>query len=112
MGSGAKLSIEQTQRSQGKDLRFEVEVSQADKGTEPPDFRGPAVQGKRGERFIYIGIGSYAGQAHAPWSGRLKIPLTGIPADAKALEARVPGTARDGRPTFATVKPFGGWNPA
>jgi hypothetical protein len=68
-------------------------------------------------RFIYIDIGTAAGQADI-WSRRLKIPLTGITwsvidqvnASSKAvLETHVPGTGKDGSPNCATVKPFDGW---
>jgi hypothetical protein len=74
---------------------------------------GPFVQGPPRQRFVYIDIGTCAGQADSCWSRRLKIPLAGIPAKAieagGVLEARVPGTARDGGPSCATVKDFDGW---
>jgi hypothetical protein len=119
-GRGANYSTAQTQRSTGSDLRFEFAV--VVKGTRPaaPDFGGPAVQGPPGQRFVYIDIGTYAGQAGTPWARRLKVPLTGITWDAidrasaprMVLATRVPGTARDGGPACATVKPFDGWTPA
>ena len=119
MGRGAVYETVQKQRSRGEDLQFEFTVAIATdtKGT-APDFRGPVVQGPRGQRFVYIDIGTYAGQTGTPWSRRLKIPLAGITwdmldrasADAlTVLETRVPGTGRDGGPNCATVKPFGGW---
>ena len=85
--------------------------------TSPPDFRGPVVQGPRGQRFVYIDIGTSAGQHDSPWTRRLKIPLNEISAtmveraikSGRALETRVPGTGKDGTPTCATVKPFEGW---
>jgi Family of unknown function (DUF5990) len=117
VGRGAEYETTQKQRSTGNDLRFEFTV--AIRGSKPaaPDFRGPVVQGSPGQRFVYIDIGTYAGQTGTPWSRRLKIPLIGIAWDAierasatsMVLETRVPGTARDGGPTCATVKPFGGW---
>ena len=76
------------------------------------------MQGPAGQRFVYIDIGTCAGQTGTPWSRRLKIPLNGITwelvdrasTDARAvLESRVPGTGRDGGPNCATVKPFAGW---
>jgi hypothetical protein len=77
---------------------------------------GPFVQGPRGKRFVYIDIGTYAGQSASSWGRRLKIPLDGIPAKFIAaggiLEARVPGTGRDGGPNCATVQDFEGWKPA
>jgi len=118
-GRGVAYETVQTQRSNGQDLRFEfcVGVRTVKKGA-VSDFRGPFVQGPRGQRFIYIDIGTYAGQANTPWSRRLKIPVTGITADMikrasadvqTVLETRVPGTGRDGGPNCATVKPFAGW---
>jgi hypothetical protein len=125
-GQGSGYETVQTQRSAGKDLRFEfsVEVKPAAKGGVKktlPDFRGRVVQGPAGGRFVYIDIGTYAGQTNTPWSRRLKVPLTGITwaqverasrGARTLLEARVPGTAKDGSPACASVKDFGGWKPA
>jgi hypothetical protein len=62
---------------------------------------------------VYVDIGTCAGQADSCWSRRLKVPLEGIPAKmirkGGVLEARVPGTGRDGGPNCATVKDFEGW---
>ena len=117
-GRGAGYETVQKQRSNGKDLPFEFSVglTPANK-TAAPDFRGPFVQGPRGQRFVYIDIGTYAGQKDTPWSRRLKIPLMGITWDLvertshgrTVLETRVAGTGRDGGPNCATVKPFDGW---
>ena len=85
-----------------------------------PDFAGPIVQGPRGGRFVYVDIGTCAGQRDTPWSRRLKIPLTGITSHLirrassgtnGVLEARVPGTGGDGGPSCASVKDFAGWTP-
>ena len=74
---------------------------------------GPYVQGPPKERFIYIGIGTFAGNAASCWSRRLKVPLTDITAKMAVtggvLEARVAGTGRDGTPSCATVREFDGW---
>jgi len=79
---------------------------------------GPFVQGSKGGRFVYIGIGTYAGQPDSPWSRRLKIPLTGINSamvdrvmrdSSLIFVTTVPGTGKDGGPNCATVKPFAGW---
>ena len=116
-GRGAAYETIQTQRSTGKDLQFEFRLAIASQA-ETPDLRGPLVQGPRGQRFVYLDIGTFAGQRDTPWSRRLKIPLTGITrkmldaalSDArKVLEARVPGTGKDGGPSCATVKPLEGW---
>jgi hypothetical protein len=97
---------------------FSVEVIEGDS---PGAFRlrGPAVQGRPGERFVYLCIGTYAGQVGAPASGRAKVSLEGITrklldaVKAKrsgVLEAQFEGTARDGGPSRASVKLLGdGW---
>ena len=117
-GRGNDYETIQTQRSTGKDLQFEFTVrAQTSKGDEP-NFLGPFAQGPTGERFVYLDIGTYAGQKETCWSRRLKIPLRGIPwkmidgmgDSGSVLETRVPGTAKDGSPSCATVKPFAGWN--
>ena len=90
---------------------FSVEVIAADSGG-AARLRGPAVQGRPGERFVYLCVGSYAGQVGAPASGRAKISLEGITekllAAVKAkrsgvLEAQFQGTAREGGPSRASV---------
>ena len=117
-GRGNDYETIQKQRSKGNDLSFEfnVRVKAASKG-EAPNFLGPIVQGPVGERFVYIDIGTYAGQTGTNWSRRLKIPLRGITwkmidqlsGDDSVLETRVRGTGNDGGPTCGTVKPFAGW---
>lgn len=121
-GRGSDYETIQKQRSKGEDLYFEFTVRvKADRKDATPNFLGPYVQGPTGERFIYIDIGTYAGQTETFWSRRLKIPLRGIAwdmiervsPDAKSLlETRVPGTGKDGGPSCATVKPFPGWKVA
>jgi len=118
-GRGSDYETIQKQRSRGNDLSFEFTVGvKAGPKDGRPGFLGSLVQGPPAERFIYIDIGTYAGQADSCWSRRLKIPLKGItwdtinrlPARAEeVLEARVPGTGKDGGPNCATVKPFDGW---
>jgi Family of unknown function (DUF5990) len=118
-GRGANYETTQTQRSKGKDLSFEFTAGVKSPGKlAPPTFLGPFMQGPPEARFLYIDIGTYAGQMGSCWSRRLKIPLNGITwdmidrlrADSKLiLETRVPGTGKDGGPNCATVKPFEGW---
>jgi hypothetical protein len=111
-GRGSAYETVQTQRSEGRDLEFEFSVGV--KGSKAmPTLAGPFVQGPAGQRFIYVDIGTYAGQADSCWSRRLKIPLNGITMDMITargiLEARVSGTAKDGAPNCATLKTFNGW---
>jgi len=114
-GKGSSYDIVQRQRSrEGSDLLFEFTVRVGESESKEPNLLGPYVQGPFGGRFVYINIGTYAGQVDSPWSRRLKVPLQGITwklVNAGVLETRVPGTAKDGSPTCATVKPFDGWKP-
>jgi hypothetical protein len=113
-GRGSAYETTQKQRSAGKNLTFEF-TPVINKGVSDAmaALSGPFVQGPPRERFIYIDIGAFAGQADSCWSRRLKIPLSGITMKmlqtGGVLEARVPGTGRDGTPSCATVKDFSGW---
>ena len=118
-GRGSDYETIQIQRSNKNDLRFEFTVGVKAGRQSAPILVGPFVQGPPEARFVYIDIGTYAGQANTCWSRRLKIPLSGITWDLidpllenarTILEARVPGTGRDGGPSCATVKPFSGWS--
>ena len=111
-GRGNTYQTIQMQRSNGGDLAFEYTVGlKESKDPAMPDFTGPLVHGPVGERFLYINIGTSAGQMDSCWNRRLKIPLRDITwkMAAKPLQTHVPGTAKDGGPTCATVKPFLGW---
>jgi len=120
-GRGSIYEVIQKQRSGLSDLSFifTAGVKGVSKDPGGPDFTGSFIQGPRGQRFVYIDIGSAAGQTDSPWSRRLKIPLSGITWDMieqaadnprAVLQTRVAGTGRDGGPTCGTVKPFDGWN--
>ena len=117
-GRGNDYETIQTQRSEGEDLSFEFTARVKTGKDSAPNFLGPVVQGPTGERFVYIDIGTYAGQKETCWSRRLKVPLRGITWDmvdgvlansSSILETRVPGKGKDGSPACATVKPFAGW---
>jgi hypothetical protein len=118
-GSGNKYETIQIQRSSDKNLEFEFAITVKLNYDGLPNFLGVFVQGPPSQRFIYIDIGTCAGQKDTVWSRRLKIPLIGISLSTieelstnrnKILEARVPGTGRDNGPNCATVKPFSGWH--
>jgi hypothetical protein len=128
-GKGSSYETIQKQRSKTNaagveniDLYFEFTVEVKARENDPtPAFVGPLIQGPPGERFIYIDIGTYAGQTDTCWSRRLKIPLSGItwgmidrPSDHSRtiLEARVPGTAKNGGPNCGTAKLSDGWRVA
>ncbi len=93
-------------------LVFEVPI------TLQPDGRmtGPFVR-REGpvRRFIYIRIGTSAGDHAAAWSRRAKIDIHDIPSPLLApdalLEVHLPGRGKDGSPACATVRPVIGWRP-
>ena len=102
----------------GDALVFEFVVSVADARCEPPRFVGPFTQGPADERFVYINVGSSAGQFGSPWTRRIKVPLYSIsPALVAAafatpgavLATRIRGTGRDGSPACATVPLLAPW---
>jgi hypothetical protein len=116
-GRGSSYETIQKQRSTAEDLRFEftIRVQKHKDGT--PNFLGPFAQGPPRDRFVYLDIGTYAGQTNTPWSRRLKIPLRSITwkvveqalNSSKPLEARVPGKGSDGSPSCGSVKRLDGW---
>ena len=119
-GSNSNYETIQKQRSESNDLSFNFAVKvKGDKTKDKsPKLSGSFVQGPTDGKFIYIDIGTYAGQTGTPWARRLKVPLTGITwKDIDQLianpnlvmETIVPGTGIDGSPNCATVKPFNGW---
>jgi hypothetical protein len=78
-----------------------------------PKFFGPQVRREGKERrFVYIRIGTAAGDCGSPWTRRMKIDIHDI--DPKLLQAAakggvlvgtINGTAKDGSPACATIKP-------
>ena len=106
-GRGSKYEVVQKQRSAGKDLEFEFSVRVKTDKDGAPDFSGPFVQGPRGDRYFYIDIGTYAGQANTCWSRRLKVPLSCITSDLidsnSTLTADIPGVGKNGEPNCAYV---------
>jgi len=114
-GHGAKIELVQIQHSTGQDLHFSwiIDVKGDKQKDSTPGFGGPFVQGAPPEKFLYVNIGTYAGQQfHSGW--RLKIPLRDISWEmveqaTAGLETHVQGTAKNGGPTCATAKPFAGW---
>ena len=105
-GRGPGYETVLKQRSNGADVSFEFAVDVKKGGV-----AGPFVQGPPGGRFVYVDIGTAAGQADSCWSRRLKIPLpeVGSLGPDAVLRTRVAGTGRDGGPSCGTAKPFEGW---
>lgn len=117
-GKGSNFKTIQTKRADGKNLQFECKVRVKPAAGITSVFLGPFVQGTANERFIYIDIGTFAGQKDSVWNRRLKIPLKDITmemiqqalSDTKlVIQTIVAGTGKDGCPNCGTVKPFMGW---
>ena len=112
-GGGNNYETTQIQCSATGDLAFEFSVRVTEGKEGQPNFLGPFVQGPPKERFVYIDIGTYAGQRNTEWSRRLKVPLRGLTWElirkGKTLETHIAGTDKAGGPTCATPKPFNGW---
>ena len=113
-GKTSNHDISNSQRSNSGDLCFQFYANAQLFDTDVV-VRSPYIQGSK-DRFVYINIGTYAGQKDSIWSRRLKVPLTGIDSsmlnalsDSEILECKVPGAGKDGTPNCATVKPFSGW---
>ena len=78
-----------------------------------PKFFGPQVR-REGpvRRFVYVRMGTAAGDTGSPWTRRMKIDIHDVdPALLDAalasgvLEATISGTAKDGSPACATIRP-------
>ena len=107
-GRGSKYETVQKQRSVANgDLSFEFPVTIKTAKDDTPDFAGEYVQGVRGDRYVYIGIGTFAGQTNTQWSRRLKIPLSCLTWDliksGRTLVGEIPGTDKSGGPSCAYV---------
>jgi hypothetical protein len=121
-GRGSQYETLYVQQGHGGDVTLDFPLRLKDpNGKGPPDFEGPVVQGPPGGRFVYVDVGTYAGQKNTTWSRRMKIPLEGITwtlirevlgSPGLRLSARVAGRTRDGGPNCASVKPHDGWRVA
>jgi hypothetical protein len=116
-GKGSNYGMVQVQRSSGRNLVFEFNVGLRQDTARAAVFTGPFAQGNPQDRFVYLDIGSYAGQKDSAYGRRLKIPLTvtqeliaGIHSrEGSFLQAIVAGTDKSGAPACGTAKPFDGW---
>ena len=94
-------------------ISFDVPITLSDEGR----LTGPFVRREGpSRRFVYIAIGTSAGQHASEWSRRAKIDIHDIPADlltqareGRLLEVVLPGRAKDGGPACATVRPLQSW---
>ena len=97
----------------GEPLVFEFPLRVAPQADGGPKFFGKQVR-REGpvRRFVYIRIGQSAGQWLSPWTRRMKIDIHDIdPAlldgaiAGGVLEGTINGTAKDGSPVCATIRP-------
>ena len=118
-GSGSNYDTLFVQQKKRGDVSFDFSITVAESRKDgSPNFLGPIVQGPPGGRFIYVDVGTYAGQKHTPWARRMKIPLGGITwaliekaqgKPGQRLVATIQGTGKDGGPVCATVPVIDGW---
>jgi hypothetical protein len=96
---------------------IEVRLIKADDGS--LDFRGPLVEGKRGDRFLYLNWGTIAPDSSFSLFRRAKISLSEVPAELvdralaadNRITARVDLTDAKGNPLCARVRPpYIGWS--
>ncbi|MES2441691.1 MAG: DUF5990 family protein [Pseudomonadota bacterium] len=81
-----------------------------------PKFFGDQVRSEGPvRRFVYIRIGTMAGDPASPWSRRMKIDihdldqplLDSAAAGGGTIEIRIDGTGKDGTPACATIRRTG-----
>jgi hypothetical protein len=89
---------------------LEVEVTRRDEGD--LDFKGPFVQGRRGERFVYLSWGEVDATGTFAMFRRLKLHLSPLAeqfpdelATAKRIQAVLELSDTRGRPLAASVRP-------
>ncbi len=99
------------------ELRFEFSARVVESADGGVDLRGPAVQGPRGGRFVYLTCGKRAGDPGSPWDRRAKVPLEPLRVRLGSAaprwtegewEAQIEGVGRDGGPACASVPLVGG----
>ena len=94
------------------DARWEIDIRILVDGDRAIDFRGPAVHGKRGERFIYLTWGNVDDARAFRMFRRAKLMLNGVDPDLirdasehGSLTARVRLSDDRGAPRCARVDP-------
>jgi len=99
------------------EISFDFAVRIDRRPTGEPNFLGPFAQGPASGRFVYVNVGTSAGQFDSPWTRRAKVHLRSIRWEqieaaigtlGGALEARIAGRDKRGGPACATVPLLGG----
>lgn len=111
-GQAAKAELVPPSSQSAEAVAFDTEVTvdgRLDDGR--PRLLGATVQGPPKARFVYLGVGTYAGQAASSWGGRVKVPLGGLSWDqvnalapGHRLVARIAGRSPKGGPALASVQ--------
>jgi hypothetical protein len=117
-GRGAEFETLSVQQRTRGDIVFDFSMKVVESRGGAPSFQGPFAQGQPAGRFVYVDVGTYAGQKNTEWSRRIKVPLQGITwtlikkvtsKPGHRLSATIPGRGKDGSPSCATVQVLGGW---
>ena len=95
----------------GEPLSFDVPVRV---GPGPKFFGDQVRREGPNRRFVYVRIGQSAGDPGSQWSRRMKIDIHDLKQDlldraataGRVIQITVNGTAKDGSPACATVKPI------
>lgn len=111
-------AVDQVQVAAHEELTFTTSITLKLAGDGERDPTGLHVNGRRGERFLYITSGARAEQPTSCWSRRAKVSLeslaTVVPLSLDVMppviEVVIEGTARDGGPICASVEPVASWN--
>jgi len=99
-------------RSTGDSLTFDFDLRARPEGGSLR-LLGPFTQGPPSARFVYLNVGTYAGDPTSCWSRRAKIPLSGLTPElceqalatpSGLLQASIAGRGRDGSPVCAGVR--------
>jgi len=110
-GNGATFELVGPAEASADALAFDLDiVVDGSAATGGPRLLGPFVQGPPAARFVYLNVGTMAGQIGSPWQRRVKVPLGGItwpmiaalPTGGR-LAAHIASKGRDGTPACATV---------
>ena len=96
--------------SAGEPLSFDVPIRV---GPGPRFFGDQVRREGPNRRFVYVRVGQSAGDPGSPWSRRMKIDIHDLGQDllnrastaGQVIQITVNGTAKDGSPACATVKP-------
>ena len=83
--------------------RWEIDMEVVDRDGDI-DFRGPAVQGRRGERFVYLTWGEVGGETFEMFR-RAKLMLADVPDPRCGRGGQGPPDRRGGLPRCARLRP-------